>query len=152
MNKRSLTMAISAGAFSLALSGALFGQEGYQEKSGAADRSGAMQSSMPQIDLSAAYKASDLVDMDVKNRQDEDLGKISDLVIDKDGKVSHAVLQEGGVLGMGENKYVIPWDRISLSRDQEVAVIDVQRDALSSEFAAFQEEKSEMEKQDSGTR
>jgi sporulation protein YlmC with PRC-barrel domain len=91
-------------------------------------------------DLSSSYKSSDLMDMSVRNQQNEDLGNISELIVDKDGKISHVVLSEGGVAGVGGNEYIVPWDRVQLSDREAVAQIDVNRDALASEFAAFEED------------
>ncbi len=115
-------------ALSLAMSGAF--------AAGAGQQAGA------QPDPSSSYRASDLMDIQVKNSQDQDLGSVSELIVDQEGKVSHVVLQESGTLGMGENQYVVPWDRVSITSPDE-AIIDVNPDALSSEFAAFDEQQYE---------
>ena len=61
-----------------------------------------------------ANKASKLIGMKVKNRQDEDLGKISELVVDyQSGKIAYAVLSSGGILGM-ETKWLPCHSRLSL--------------------------------------
>ena len=45
----------------------------------------------------------------VVNAQNEDLGKIEDLVIDAGaGRIAYAVLSFGGFLGMGDNYFAIP--------------------------------------------
>ncbi|MGE0081394.1 MAG: PRC-barrel domain-containing protein [Thiohalomonadaceae bacterium] len=126
---------LSASALSLVMSGAFAagaGEKSPQAGAGAMDQ-------QAQLDPSSSYRASDLMDVKVKNSQDQDLGTISELIVDKDGKVSHVVLQESGTLGMGEKKYVVPWDRVSITSPDEV-LIDVNPDELSSEFAAFDEE------------
>src|ERR1700686_4665558 len=47
----------------------------------------------------------------VVNAQNEDLGKIEDLVIDAGaGRIAYAVLSFGGFLGMGEKYFAIPWN------------------------------------------
>jgi sporulation protein YlmC with PRC-barrel domain len=96
-------------------------------------------------DISSSYKSSDLLDMSVQNRQNEDLGQISELIVDKDGKVSHVVLSAGGVAGVGGDEYIVPWDRITLSQAGDVAHVDVNKDALSSEFSAFEEDTMKMD-------
>ena len=47
-------------------------------------------------------KASDVVGVKVKNSQNEDLGKVEAVMLDKhDGYVRYVVLSFGGFLGMG---------------------------------------------------
>ena len=138
---------LSASALSLVMSGAFAaGEQSPQASAGAMDQ-------QAQLDPSSSYRASDLMDAKVKNSQDQDLGSISELIVDKEGKVSHIVLEESGTLGMGEKKYVVPWDRVSITSPDEV-LIDVTPDQLSSEFAAFDEqiyEQSDVQRQqDSG--
>lgn len=145
------TLVLTASALSLMMSGAFAAGEDPQAAAGGMDQ-------QAQLDPSSSYRASDLMDVQVKNSQDEDLGTISELIVDKEGKVSHVVLQEGGGLGEGE-KYAVPWDRVSITSPEDV-LIDVSPDQLSSEFAAFDEqifedsatqESGAQRQQDSGT-
>ena len=47
----------------------------------------------------------------VYNEQGSKLGKIDDLVIDKQsGQVRYAVMEFGGFLGMGTDRYPLPWN------------------------------------------
>ena len=47
----------------------------------------------------------------VVNAQNEDIGKIEDLVLDAGaGRIAYAVLSFGGFLGMGEKYFAIPWN------------------------------------------
>ncbi|HEX3949741.1 MAG TPA: PRC-barrel domain-containing protein [Steroidobacteraceae bacterium] len=47
----------------------------------------------------------------VYNDAGEKLGSIDDLMIDKrSGRVRYAVLEFGGFLGMGTDRYPMPWD------------------------------------------
>lgn len=58
-------------------------------------------------------------DFDLRNLQNEDLGEVSDLVIDlTDGIVRHAIVDFGGFLGLGETSVAVPWQQIQLSQDQ----------------------------------
>jgi hypothetical protein len=59
--------------------------------------------------ISKFNKASDLIGMNVKNSQAENLGEIKDLVVDlQTGKISYAVLSVGGFLGIGEKYIAVP--------------------------------------------
>src|SRR4249920_794552 len=51
--------------------------------------------------VAAGYRARKLIGAPVYNDQDQRVGKIEDLVITPDGKVSVAVLDVGGFLGVG---------------------------------------------------
>ena len=47
----------------------------------------------------------------VYNRQGEHLGSVYNLMIDKySGQICYAVLEFGGFLGMGTDRYPIPWN------------------------------------------
>jgi len=49
--------------------------------------------------------------MPVRNKQGEDLGELHEMVIDlKTGRIRYAVLQHGGVLGIGDKLFAIPWE------------------------------------------
>lgn len=61
------------------------------------------------------YKASAITAMRVYNPAGEDLGKISDLVMDaKDGKVAYCVLSYGGVAGVGAKMFAVPCDALAM--------------------------------------
>ena len=50
----------------------------------------------------------------VYNKAGERLGSIDDLMIDKrSGQVRFAVLEFGGFLGVGTDRYPVPWDLLS---------------------------------------
>ena len=51
---------------------------------------------------------------DVYNAAGDKLGSIDDLMIDKiSGQVRYAVLEFGGFLGVGTDRYPVPWDLLS---------------------------------------
>lgn len=91
---------------------------------------------MPEMWL---FKASDLIGKEVRNNTDEKLGKIYDLAVDTtDGRISYAVLQFGGFLGVGDKLFAIPWDALQLkprdrARDNElIFIFNVDKDRLKS--------------------
>src|SRR5256885_13714801 len=56
-----------------------------------------------------ANRASEIIGMEVRNAQDQKLGKIEDIILDlASGHVSYAVLSMGGVLGIGDKLVVVP--------------------------------------------
>jgi len=54
--------------------------------------------------------ASDLIGTKVTSPQGEKLGKIEDVVVYPGGEVAYAVLSFGGVLGLGDKLFAIPWN------------------------------------------
>lgn len=56
-------------------------------------------------------KASDITGTKVKNFSGENLGEIKEVVIDKSqGKISYLVLDFGGLFGLGNKLFAMPWN------------------------------------------
>jgi sporulation protein YlmC with PRC-barrel domain len=67
----------------------------------------------------------------VVNLQDEDLGKIEDLMIDLErGRIAYAVLSFGGFLGMGDKLFAIPWDALTVDTGNKRLVLNVDKELL----------------------
>src|SRR5712692_7945952 len=58
------------------------------------------------------WRASKLVGLSVYNDNNESLGSINDLLMDKDGNIKGVVLGVGGFLGVGEHLVAVPFDKI----------------------------------------
>ena len=77
-----------------------------------------------------AIETSKLVGTKVKTVDGKAIGEIDQLIVNHaDGKVTHAVLGKGGVLGMGETKLVVAWSDLKIQRDPDrtdrwVAIVD----------------------------
>ena len=76
--------------------------------------------------------ASDKVEgTDVYDMQGESLGKIENFMVNKrSGKVEYAVLQFGGVLGIGSDYYPLPWDKLTYDNDKNGYVVDIDKSTL----------------------
>ena len=60
---------------------------------------------------------------DVYNAAGEELGSIKDIMIDVPrGRVAYAVLSRGGILGMGDKLFAIPWAALTLDTDRKCFV------------------------------
>jgi sporulation protein YlmC with PRC-barrel domain len=63
------------------------------------------------------HRVSKLTGLTVKNRSNEDLGKIEDLVIDENGAVRYAALSYGGFLGFNGKLFAVPWKALTIKKD-----------------------------------
>jgi|SRR5690625_4233785 len=66
------------------------------------------------------FAASKLIGKKVVNSQDDDVGSIDDVIVDRDEKVSHAVISVGGFLGMGKHLVAVPFDDLQIEGDHVV--------------------------------
>lgn len=67
----------------------------------------------------------------VYNHAGEKLGSIDDLMIDKlSGRVHYAVLEFGGFLGIGTDRYPLPWHLLTYDVAKEGYVVPLDQDRL----------------------
>ena len=63
------------------------------------------------------WRASKVVGLSVYNDNNESLGSINDLLMDKNGNIKAVVLGVGGFLGMGEHLVAVPLDKVKFSSE-----------------------------------
>ncbi|HJV83695.1 PRC-barrel domain-containing protein [Noviherbaspirillum sp.] len=67
----------------------------------------------------------------VINSRGENLGEIEDIMLDvPSGRVAYAVLSFGGVMGIGDKLFAVPWSALTLDADQKCFVLDIDKDRL----------------------
>ncbi|EKU73240.1 MULTISPECIES: PRC-barrel domain-containing protein [Sphingomonadaceae] len=67
----------------------------------------------------------------VYNAQREKLGSIYNFMVEKrSGKVEYAVLQFGGLFGLGSDYYPLPWDVLTYDTDQGGYVVNLDKSVL----------------------
>ena len=67
----------------------------------------------------------------VYNRNGEKLGSVRNFMVDKrTGKADYAVLQFGGLFGLGSDHYPIPWDMLDYDTDLGGYVVDIEKSKL----------------------
>lgn len=87
-----------------------------------------------------AVTVEELLDYDLMNRQDEDLGSIDDLVLNtKTGRITYAAVEAGGWLGIGDELFAVPVEALTLEMDEETVYLSVDEDVLE-EAEGFNEE------------
>jgi sporulation protein YlmC with PRC-barrel domain len=75
--------------------------------------------------------ASTIIGDHVRNPEGEDLGKIEELMIDvKAGRIAYAVLSFGGILGLGDKFFAIPWETLSLRPREKEFVLNIDKEKL----------------------
>lgn len=68
---------------------------------------------------------------DVFNIAGDKLGSIDDLMIDKrTGQVRYAVLEFGGFLGMGKDRYPLPWGMLKYDTTRDGYVVPLDKGQL----------------------
>ena len=75
--------------------------------------------------------ADTLLGNDVYNKDGEDLGDIKEFMFDMaSGKVAYAVLSFGGVLGLGDKLFAVPWPALKLDTENKRFTLDVLKETL----------------------
>ena len=89
-------------------------------------------------DTTATTTASSVISSDrvtgtaVFNPAGDSLGSIDYLVIDKrSGIVRHAVLEFGGIFGMGADRYPLPWSMLHYDLEKDGYVVPLEKEQLS---------------------
>ncbi len=69
----------------------------------------------------------------VVNPEGDDLGHISEIMIDKiSGKVAYAVLKYGSVMGLGGKLFAVPWEILEYDTRYDAYVVNVPEERLKS--------------------
>lgn len=80
----------------------------------------------------ALMGANTLLGNDVSNNEGESLGDIKELMIDMaTGKVAYAVLSFGGLMGLGDKLFAVPWAALTLDTINKRFTLNVSKEALS---------------------
>jgi len=67
----------------------------------------------------------------VRRPNGEKLGEIERVMIEKrSGKVAYAVMSFGGFLGMGEEYYPIPWQKLTYNVELDAYELDISEDQI----------------------
>ena len=78
-----------------------------QQKEGAAPKEPAPP---PSVTIIGASEAHGVLGRDVRGTAGEDMGRIVDVIVDREGTVRAAVIDFGGFLGVGSRKIVVDWN------------------------------------------
>jgi sporulation protein YlmC with PRC-barrel domain len=75
--------------------------------------------------------ADTLIGEDVYNNAEEKLGDIKEIMLDiSSGDIGYAVLSFGGVLGMGNKLFAVPWQALTLDTENKRFILNVSKERL----------------------
>jgi sporulation protein YlmC with PRC-barrel domain len=67
----------------------------------------------------------------VRNQAGENLGKVDEIMIDiPSGKVAYAVISFGGILGMGNRLFAVPWSALRVDEDEKCFILNASKSTL----------------------
>ncbi|MGB7338398.1 MAG: PRC-barrel domain-containing protein [Phototrophicaceae bacterium] len=79
----------------------------------------------------ALLSTGSLLNTSVKNADGEDIGTISEIMIDiQHGTIAYAVLSFGGFMGLGEKLFAIPWQALTADTVDEKFILNIRKDIL----------------------
>lgn len=85
------------------------------------------------MDTPQQLSATTLIGDAIVNPAGEKLGDLKDIVLDTtNGEIVYAVMASGGVLGMGEKLFAVPWNALRIQGRNENIVLDADPDRLKS--------------------
>ena len=78
-----------------------------------------------------ANRASEIIGMEVRNNENEKLGKVEDLIVNLgSGHVGYAILSMGGVLGIGDKLVLVPANEFAYALSEKKLILNTSKDVL----------------------
>lgn len=78
-----------------------------------------------------AIRAKKVIGTDVKDTSGKSIGKVEDIVLDKQSNnIMYAVVGFGGFLGMGEKYHPLPWRELRYNEGEGSYVVNFTKDQL----------------------
>ena len=68
------------------------------------------------VTIIGASEAHGVLGRDVRSPKDENMGRIVDVIVDREGTVRAAVIDFGGFLGVGSRRIVVDWNALHFGR------------------------------------
>lgn len=135
MKIQSTRQVLAAVAVSLAATGA-WAQSGNANATGGTPGSGtAAGTAVPTAragadDWQRIYRVSKIMGTDLRNARGEKIGDIKDIVVDRNGAITYAVVSTGGFLGIGDRLHAVPWSAIQNVPGRDYRLLDIDKNRL----------------------
>jgi sporulation protein YlmC with PRC-barrel domain len=124
MNKLAMTFTLATAL----LGSAAIAQTPTQQRSGSTGEAAIVRVDVARVAL--GQRASKIVGATVVNSSDESIGKIDDLVVNPDDKVTYAIVSVGGFLGVGSKLVAVPFDSLRTVKEERLMLPGATKDAL----------------------
>lgn len=72
------------------------------------------------LKLENGARVSKIIGQDVQNDQNQRVGKVDDLIVTSNDKITMAIVSVGGFLGMGDKLVAVPWQQLKAEGDHLV--------------------------------
>jgi sporulation protein YlmC with PRC-barrel domain len=91
------------------------------------------------------YRAANLIGVSVMNSADEEIGEVTDIVLNEEDQVVGVVLSVGGFLGIGDKWVGIPIEQVEFNEDEETARAEYASEQLENAppFTTIEEQEAE---------
>lgn len=80
--------------------------------------------------MGRAFGAKEIIGVYVENQQGEELGKITDLAVDSEGRIALVILAHGGFLGIHEKETAIPFSSLQYDKAAKRLILDISKEKL----------------------
>lgn len=81
--------------------------------------------------VAGRLRADQIIGADIRNHENENLGEIEDIVLaTAEDKNSYAIITHGGFLGMGEKQIAVPMNKLKVTSDKDVFVLNISEQRL----------------------
>ena len=67
---------------------------------------------IPEVTVLNKHEVEGVLGRQVRSSSDEDMGRIVDVLVDRDGQVRAAIIDFGGFLGVGSRKIAVDWNAL----------------------------------------
>jgi hypothetical protein len=85
----------------------------------------------PSVTVLGSRQAQSVLGREVRTGADESMGRIVDVVVDRDGRVRAAVIDFGGFLGVGSRKIAVDWQALRFDGSKpDVVTSELTRDQV----------------------
>ncbi len=88
---------------------------------------------MVKMDSQAGFigRASEIIGKKVVNYEGESVGEVKDLMVNyADGNVTYAIMSFGGILGIGDKLFAVPWVSLNHDRPNDRFIMKANKDLL----------------------
>lgn len=79
-------------------------------------------------------RASNVLDASLTNTEQDDLGEVEELLLDRKNHIVFAIIGWGGMLGIGENHIPVPWSILALGENRQNGTVKITIDATKDDF------------------